>query len=39
MNCPNCGRPIRDPAGYEELLACLAAKKESEDREAQGRAR
>jgi hypothetical protein len=31
ITCPNCDEPIRDPAGYQALLACLAKTHEAED--------
>ncbi|GAA5141954.1 hypothetical protein GCM10023320_81700 [Pseudonocardia adelaidensis] len=29
--CPNCNEPIRDPTGYQALLACLAKARGAED--------
>ncbi|MHA6622361.1 hypothetical protein [Pseudonocardia sp. DLS-67] len=31
ITCPNCDEPIRDPAGYAALLACLAKARDAED--------
>ena len=31
ITCPNCDEPIRDPAGYQALLAGLAKADDAED--------
>jgi hypothetical protein len=31
ITCPNCDEPIRDPVGYQALLACLAKTHDTED--------
>lgn len=31
ITCPNCDEPIRDPVGYQALLACLAKVRDTGD--------